>query len=85
MYAQVALTLPSPHRVFEIPATAVINDAKGMRVAIVVDGKIKLVPVIVERDTGSIIEIASGLQETDRVVTLGNADLVDGTSVEVAP
>jgi membrane fusion protein (multidrug efflux system) len=86
MYAQVGLTLPSPHRVFEIPATALMNDAKGLRVAIVRDdGKIELVTVIVERDTGSTIEIASGLQETDRVVTLGNGDLVEGKVVEIVP
>ena len=86
MYAQVGLTLPSPHRVLEIPATALMNDAKGLRVATVTaDGTIHLVTVIVERDTGSTIEIASGLQDTDRVVTLGNADLVEGKRVEIAP
>jgi membrane fusion protein (multidrug efflux system) len=86
MYAQVALTLPSPHRVFEVPATAVINDARGMRIAIVTaDSKLKLVPVVVERDTGSTIEIATGVTENDRVVKLGDAQLVDGRTVEVAP
>jgi membrane fusion protein (multidrug efflux system) len=85
MYAQVALTLPSPHRVFEVPATAVMNDAKGLRIAIVTaDSKLKLVPVVVERDTGPTIEIATGITETDRVVKLGDASLVDGRTVEVA-
>ena len=39
MYAQVALTLPTPHRVFEIPATALLNDASGLRVAVVGPGR----------------------------------------------
>jgi RND family efflux transporter MFP subunit len=86
MYAQVALTLPSPHRVFELPATAVMNDAKGMRVAVVTpDSKLKLVPIIVERDTGATIEVASGITETDRVVRIGDSQLVDGRAVEIAP
>lgn len=86
MYAQVSLTLPSPHRVFEVPATAVMNDAKGLRIAVVTpDSKLKLVPVIVERDTGPTIEISNGITEDDRVVKLGDAQLVDGRTVEVAP
>jgi RND family efflux transporter MFP subunit len=86
MYAQVALTLPSAHRVFELPATAVMNDARGVRVAVVgADGKLKLVPVVIERDTGPTIELATGLTEGDRVVKLGSAELVEGRSVEVAP
>jgi RND family efflux transporter MFP subunit len=86
MYAQVALTLPSAHRVFELPATAIMNDARGVRVAVVgPDGKVKLVPVVIERDTGPTIELATGISEGDRVVKLGSAELVDGRSVEIAP
>ena len=86
MYATVALTLPSPHRVFELPATAVMNDAKGLRVAVVdADNKIHLVTVVVERDTGPTIELATGIADGDRVVKLGSAELVEGRQVEIAP
>jgi RND family efflux transporter MFP subunit len=86
MYAQVALTLPSPHRVFEVPATAVMNDSKGLRIAVITpESKVKLVTVVVERDTGSTIEIATGITETDRIVKLASADLAEGRTVEVAP
>jgi membrane fusion protein (multidrug efflux system) len=85
MYATVALTLPSPHRVMEIPSTAILNDAKGMRVAVLGDdGKIHLVPIVVERDTGAAIEVASGLGETARVVKVASAQLAEGQSAEVA-
>ncbi len=84
MYAEVAVTLPSPHRVFEVPATALMNDAKGQRVAVVdAESRIHLVPVVVERDTGAAIEIASGLTATDRVAKIGSAGFVDGAVVEV--
>ncbi len=85
MYAQVAFTLPSPHRVFEIPATAVASDSHGSRVAVVDDAsEIKLVPIVIERDTGATVEVASGLTGTERVVKLASAQFVDGRRVEVA-
>ncbi|WP_394820994.1 efflux RND transporter periplasmic adaptor subunit [Pendulispora albinea] len=86
MYAQVSLTLPTPHRVLEIPSTALINDAKGVRVAII-DGesKIRFVPIVIERDTGATIEISSGLEGSERIVKIATADLYEGKAVEVVP
>lgn len=84
MYAQVALTLPLSHRVLEVPATSLFSDAKGLRVAVVTgENKIQMVPVVVERDTGATIQIASGLEGSERVVKLASAELTDGTVVEV--
>jgi RND family efflux transporter MFP subunit len=85
MYAQVALTLPSSHRVFEIPATALMSDAHGSRVAVVdAASKIHFVPVVVERDTGATVEIASGLTGTERVAKLASSRFVDDELVDVA-
>jgi membrane fusion protein, multidrug efflux system len=84
MYAQVSLTLPYPHRVFEIPATALMNDAMGLRVAVVgSDDVVHLVPVVLERDTGAALEISSGLTGTERIVKLPSAELAEGTTVSV--
>jgi membrane fusion protein, multidrug efflux system len=84
MYAEVALTLPSPHAVLELPSTALMNDASGLRVATVDDdSKIHLVPVVVERDEGANVEISTGLTGKERIVKLGGADLVEGRPVEV--
>lgn len=84
MYAEVALTLPLPHRVLELPATALMNDSRGQRVAVIdAENKLHLVPVVVERDNGASIEIASGLQATDAVAKIGSAAFVDGMTVEV--
>jgi RND family efflux transporter MFP subunit len=85
MYAQVSLTLPLPHTVYEIPATALQSDAHGSRVAVVDDAsQVRLVPVVVERDTGPTIEVASGLAGSERIAKLAGADLVDGKRVELA-
>jgi membrane fusion protein (multidrug efflux system) len=86
MYAEVSLTLPNSHRVYELPATAVMNDAKGLRVAVVdQDLRVRLVPIVVERDTGTAVLVSSGLAGTERVVKLANAGLSDGSQVEVLP
>jgi membrane fusion protein (multidrug efflux system) len=86
MYAEVALTLPSPHQVFELPATALMSDARGQRVAVVdAQNKLHLVPVVVERDKGATIDVSSGLHGDERVAKLGSAAFVEGTEVEVAP
>lgn len=82
MYATVSLTLPIPHQVLEIPSTALFNDARGLRVAVVKDdGTIELVTVTIERDLGATIEIASGLPAGARVVRLAAIELVDGLPV----
>jgi RND family efflux transporter MFP subunit len=85
VYAQVALTLPIPHKTYEIPATALMNDAGGLRVAVVAaDDTIHLVTVTIERDTGATILIASGLDGTERVAKLASTELTEGRKVDVA-
>ena len=65
--------------------TALLNDASGLRVATLTkDDRIHLVPVGVERDTGSTIEIASGLDGGERIVKVPTVQLVEGTPVEAA-
>ena len=84
MYAEAELSLPASHRVLEIPATALMNDATGPHVATVgSDGKVHLAPVVVERDDGPVIHVASGLNADDRVVKLGSVALLEGAAVEV--
>jgi hypothetical protein len=47
------------------------------------DSKVHLVPVVIERDTGTTIELASGLTGSERVAKLGSAAFSEGRSVEV--
>lgn len=84
MYVQVALTLPVPHRLLEVPATALYNDSKGTRVA-VVDGSnvVTLKRVTIERDLGATLQISSGLTGDERIIKLANAALDDGSRVEI--
>src|SRR4051812_39273124 len=62
MYVQVALNLAVAHRVVEIPATALYNDAQGLRVATVdASNKVHFAPITIERDTGNTVQVATGL------------------------
>jgi RND family efflux transporter MFP subunit len=84
MYSELALSLPIPHRSYEIPATALYNDARGLRVATVTaDNTIKFNPIVIERDTGATLQIASGISADDRVVRLASAQLQAGNHVQV--
>jgi RND family efflux transporter MFP subunit len=84
MYATVALSLPTPHRVMSLPASALMNDANGLRVAIVdPSDHVHLVPVVIERDNGATVELSTGVAPGDRVVKLPTSDLAEGRSVEI--
>jgi membrane fusion protein, multidrug efflux system len=86
MYVEVTLHLLAAYPTYEIPATALLNDAAGLRVAVVRnDDTIHLAPVVIERDDGVALEIASGLDGGDRIVRLTNAELTEGRKVELAP
>ncbi|MFO0551117.1 MAG: efflux RND transporter periplasmic adaptor subunit [Polyangiaceae bacterium] len=82
MAAKVALTVPATHRVFEIPGTAVITGAQGLRVA-VIDGedKIRLQPIEIERDLGATVLVSRGLEGGERVVKNATAALREGATV----
>lgn len=84
MYVQAQLTLPVPHRVVEIPATALYSDSQGVRVATVdAQSKIHFVTIGIERDTGATLWVASGLTGDERVVKIAVPSLVEGDVVDV--
>jgi RND family efflux transporter MFP subunit len=84
MYATVALTLPTPHKVLSIPSSALYNDSNGLRVATVdANDRVHFITVVIERDVGATIEVSSGLQPDDRVVRIASAEMVEGRTVEV--
>ena len=87
MYAEVSLNLSAPRQVYEIPATALLNDAQGLRVALVTaNNKLHLQPINIERDLGATLQVSSGITATDRVVQIAGAELSEGQKIEpVAP
>ncbi len=85
MYVQVELELTTPHRVLEVPATALYADDKGTRLAVVdAGGKIRFTKITIERDTGATVQIAGGLTGEEKIVKIAVPTLEDGSIVEVA-
>jgi membrane fusion protein (multidrug efflux system) len=85
MYVQAELTLPVPHHVVEIPATALYNDAQGLRVVVVdAQQKAHFAPIKIERDTGATLQIAIGLGGDERVVKIAVPGLSEGDPLEVS-
>src|SRR5258705_5545485 len=84
MYIEVLLSLPVPHRAYEIRATALYNDASGLRVAVVdANDTLRYSKIVIERDTGATLQVSSGLSADDRVVRLASASLAPGNRVKV--
>ena len=68
-FANVRLELPRPDGVINVPASALIFDQGGMRIATVGDdNRVALKDVTIARDMGKEVEIGSGLTAGDRVI-----------------
>jgi multidrug efflux pump subunit AcrA (membrane-fusion protein) len=68
-YASIHLQVAPRGQVLSVPASALIFDAKGLTVATVDAGeRVLLKPVSIERDLGTVVEVASGLAPNDRVI-----------------
>jgi RND family efflux transporter MFP subunit len=84
MYADAKLELSAPHVVYELPATALASDADGLHVVSVdATQRAHFVRVVLERDLGATIQVASGLRGDERVVRLAATGLSEGEQVRV--
>jgi RND family efflux transporter MFP subunit len=84
-YANVRMTLAREGSPLHIPASALVIDQDGIRVATVgPDDKIRFKTVKIARDLGRDIELASGLDADDRVVVAPPDGIADGDKVRVA-
>src|SRR4249919_3692537 len=83
-YASVRLPLLRDAAPLHIPASALIFNKGGLRVATVgPDDKVLFKTVTIARDLGKEIEIASGIAADDRIITAPPDGLADGDQVRV--
>ncbi|HEY4203919.1 MAG TPA: efflux RND transporter periplasmic adaptor subunit [Xanthobacteraceae bacterium] len=83
-YATVNLNLVRDKAPLYIPASALLFNSNGLRVATVgTDDKIKFKTVTIARDLGKDIELASGVAADDRVIVAPPDGMVDGDKVRV--
>ena len=84
-FANVRLVLPNPEAAIYVPASALIFDQRGMRVATVgPDDRVILKPVTIARDLGREVEIATGLTAEDRVIETPPDGIASGDLVRIA-
>jgi RND family efflux transporter MFP subunit len=84
-FANVTFDLPHPEISINVPASALIFDRSGLRVATVnSDNRVVLKQVTIARDLGRTIEIGSGLAADDRVIESPPDGIASGDQVHVA-
>jgi RND family efflux transporter MFP subunit len=83
-YANVKLSLQRDSIPLHIPASALIFNQNGLRVATVgPDDKVLFKTVTIARDLGKEIELASGVSPDDRIITAPPDGIADGDQVRV--
>jgi multidrug efflux pump subunit AcrA (membrane-fusion protein) len=84
-FANVSFDLPHPEVAINVPASALIFDHDGLRVATVnSDNRVVLKPITISRDLGKVVEIGSGLSADERVIESPPDGIASGDQVRVA-
>jgi membrane fusion protein (multidrug efflux system) len=84
-YANVKMSLVRDALPLHIPASALIFNQNGLRIATVgPDDKVLFKTVTIARDLGRDIELASGISADDRIITAPPDGLADGDQVRIA-
>jgi membrane fusion protein, multidrug efflux system len=83
-FTNVRLVLQREGVPLHIPASALVFDQKGLRVATVTaDNRILFKPVTIARDLGRDIELSGGVTPEDRIINSPPDGIVDGDQVRV--
>ncbi|MBB3226268.1 RND family efflux transporter MFP subunit [Luteibacter sp. Sphag1AF] len=84
-YASVKFDLPSDAGSLRVPASALVFDDKGLRVAVVdAQNKVAFKQVTITRDYGKSVQLGSGIAAGDRVIESPPDGLADGDTVRIA-
>jgi RND family efflux transporter MFP subunit len=83
-YAEVHFKVPGQVSTYILPVDTLLFRKEGLNVAVVENGKAKLVPVTPGHDFGDSIEIVSGLQGNESVIMGPPDSIVTGETVQIA-
>ena len=84
-YAEVNFPLPAGANGVRLPATALMFRDEGMQVATVdANNRVKLKTIIIARDSGAFVDVASGVSATDRIIDNPTDALQNGDEVRIA-
>ena len=82
-YAQVHFNLNSAQPTLILSVSTLMFRSDGLRVGIVQNNKARLVPIMIGRDDGKVVEVVNGLQRDDEVIQSPPDSLIDGETVRV--
>ena len=84
-YGSIHLQIAGAPNVLSVPSSALIFDANGLSIATLgADNRVLLKPVSIERDLGAIVELATGLAPSDRVIENPPDGVANGAEVRIA-
>ena len=84
-YGSIHLQLAAAAHVLSVPSSALIFDAKGLSVATLEAGnRVVMKPVSIARDLGAVVELASGVSPSDRVIQNPPDGISNGVLVRLA-
>src|SRR5258708_5964561 len=81
-YMSIHLKLPEQIRSVTIPANTLLFRADGLRVGVVKNNHVALIPAKIGRDYGDTVEVLSGLQPTDAIIVDPSDSLINGAEVQ---
>jgi membrane fusion protein, multidrug efflux system len=83
LYGTVRLPITTPHPSLIVPTSALVFDAKGLRIAVVKDDTVHFTDINAGRDFGTTIEVTKGLAATDQIIDNPGEQIADGSKVQV--
>ena len=81
-YAFVHFKVPPSNGAVTIPSNALLFRSEGLRVGVVRNSHVALVPITIGQDYGDAVEVLSGLKTRDAVIVNPSDSLADGAQVE---
>jgi RND family efflux transporter MFP subunit len=85
-YASVTFDLPANAALYRVPASALVYDGNGLRVAVVdAQNKVTFKDVTIAQDFGKTVQLASGISASDRLIESPPDGLANGDTVKVIP
>lgn len=84
MYVQVRFTISRDTPPLLIPAPALVNNADGMKVAVMKEGVVHFKAVRLGQDFGNEVEVVGGLDEADQIISNPGERVVEGAAVVAA-
>ncbi len=82
-YVNVDIDFPSGKPILLIPREALIGSIKNAKIYVIENNRALLKDITIGSDLGNYLEVLSGMNEGDRVVTSGQINLSDGLPVSI--